>query len=67
MGIIVYSTDCPKCRIIEQKLKEKDIDYTVNKDVDLMMEKGFMSAPMLEVDGNVMSFSEAMNWVISHE
>ena len=67
MGIIVYSTDCPKCKILEQKLKEKKIDYVLNKDVDLMLEKGFMSAPMFEVDDNMMGFSEAMKWVMEHD
>lgn len=28
-----------------------------------MLEKGFMSAPMLEVDGNIMDYFEAIKWV----
>ena len=30
---------------------------------DIMLEKGFMSAPMLEVDGNVMDFKEGNIWI----
>ena len=31
-------------------------------DTNIMIEKGFMSAPMLEVDGQVMDFNEAIKW-----
>ena len=63
MKIILYSTHCPKCRVLEMKLKSKNIEYEEVNDVDIMTEKGFMSAPMLEVDGTVMSYGEAIKWL----
>ena len=63
MNIILYSTDCPKCKVIESKLKDKNIKFETCKDVDLMQEKGFTMAPMLEVDGEIMDFIKANKWV----
>lgn len=61
--IILYSTGCPKCQILETKLSQKNIDYEVNNDVDLMQEKGFTTLPMMDVDGEIMDFSSAVKWM----
>ena len=63
MGIILHSTRCPKCKILETKLNQKNIEYTENNNVDLMLEKGFTTVPMLEVDGEVMDFKSANDWI----
>lgn len=63
MNIKLYSTNCPKCFVLEQKLKAEDIAYELITDADLMIEKGFTSAPMLEVDGTVMDFKGAIDWI----
>ena len=57
MKVVLYSTGCPKCKVLEAKLKQKDIEYEHISDMDIMADKGFMSVPMLEVDGNVMDFA----------
>lgn len=62
-GIILYSTHCPKCKVLELKLKQKNIDYSEVNDVDVMEQKGFKSVPQLEVDGVVYDFKEAVNWI----
>ena len=61
--ITLYSTNCPKCKILEQKLNQKGVDYTLCTDIDVMEEKGFMAAPMLEKDGEVMDFGTAIKWI----
>ena len=63
MNVILYSTNCPKCKVLEKKLGDSEIQYEVVTDEDLMIEKGFLSAPMLEVDGTVMDFGKAMKWL----
>ena len=35
--------------------------------IKIMLEKGFVTTPMLEVDGQVMDFKEAVDWVNSQE
>lgn len=61
--ITLYSTHCPKCNVLEKKLNIKKLEYTLVEDEDLMVEKGFLSAPMLEVDGKVMTFKDAIDWL----
>ena len=61
--IILYSTNCPKCKVLEQKLKSKNIEYIEFTDVDKMIEMGFSVMPMLEVDGIVMDFGTANKWI----
>lgn len=63
MNVILYSTNCPKCKVLEKKLGDSEIQYEVVTDEDLMIEKGFSSAPMLEVDGSVMDFGRAVKWL----
>jgi glutaredoxin len=63
MEVILYSNGCPKCKVLETKLKQKDIEYEHISDIDVMMEKGFMSMPMLQVDNKLMNFTEANTWI----
>ena len=67
MKVVFYTTHCPKCVILESKLKQKDIKYTSCEDINIMSEKGFMQAPMLEVDNKVMDFKTANNWINKYE
>lgn len=62
-NVILYSTGCPKCVILEKKMNLKNVNYNVVSDVDLMQEKGFMTLPMLEVDGKLMDFGEAVKYI----
>lgn len=63
MEIILYTTHCPKCKVLESKLNAANLSYTVCDDIDKIMEKGKMSVPLLEVDGVVYEFKEAVDWV----
>lgn len=62
MNVVLYSTNCPKCMVLEKKLELSGIDYQLVTDEDVMIEKGFTSAPVLEVDGEVMDFGAAVRW-----
>ena len=66
MNVVLYSTNCPKCMVLEKKLGLSGIDYQLVTDEDVMIEKGFTSAPVLEVDGEVMDFGAAVRWVNEH-
>lgn len=63
MNVTLYSTNCPKCVILEKKLKDKNIEFNIINDVNVMIEKGFMAAPILEVDGKSMNYMDANTWV----
>ena len=63
MKVTLYSTHCPRCNVLEKKLEQNGIEYAVIDNEDLIIEKGFQTIPMLEVDGDVMDFSKAIKWV----
>jgi len=60
--ITLYTTHCPKCDILKKKLDSKNIKYKEISDIDIMIAKGFMSVPLLEVDGVIMNFLNANEW-----
>ncbi len=61
--IILYTTHCPKCRVVEMKLKQKNIPYTENTDVNEMLALNIHSAPALKVDDSIYEFKEAIDWI----
>lgn len=61
--ITLYTIDCPKCKILEKKLEQANIEYETCKDINIMTEKGFDFMPVLDVEGQVMNFGEAVKWV----
>lgn len=65
MNIILYTTHCPKCTVIEKKLKAKNIPFTEVDDVETMQALGFHSLPVLKVDDEVLNFQQAYKWVFS--
>ena len=67
MSVILYSTHCPKCNVLEKKLKDRNVEYEINTNVDEMIEKGYMSLPVIEVDGEVKDFSAAISWINNRE
>lgn len=67
MDIILYSTGCPKCNVLKKKLADKNIQYTENNDVDTMVSLGIDQVPVLSVDGKLLQFSEANDWINERE
>lgn len=61
--VILYQHGCPRCKVLKMKLDEKGIQYDEITDIEVMKEKGFQEAPKLEVDGVVMNFKEASEWI----
>lgn len=70
MKVTIYSTGCPKCKVLEAKLNHKNIKYDTITDVDEMTKLGFMSMPMMRVEYDdkepeVLDFSKAVAWINS--
>ncbi len=63
MDIILYSTGCPKCKILKKKLEDKNIDYVENDDIETMISLGIEQVPVLSVDNKLFHFAEAVKWV----
>ena len=65
MEVVLYSTDCPKCKMLEKRMADNGIEFSKSTDIDKMIDLGFMEAPVLEVDGKHLGFMEAYNWINS--
>lgn len=63
MNIVLYSTHCPRCTVLEKKLEAKGIKFEVETSVDDMLALGITQVPMLRVDGKLLNFAEANTWV----
>ena len=63
MSVVLYSTHCPRCNVLEKKLQQKEVNYDEVNDTSIMEQKGYLSVPVLEVDGKSMNFKEAVDWI----
>lgn len=63
--ITLYSTGCPKCNVLVKKLDNANIAYNLNTtfDVNELLSKGYDEVPLLEVEGKLLKFTEAVNWI----
>lgn len=67
MEVILYSTGCPKCHVLEKKLQEKNIEYDVfEPHVVELLSMGITEVPVLKVDDEMMLFKDAVNWIKEH-
>ena len=60
---ILYSTGCPRCKVLEKKLESKGIAYEKDNSVEEMLSLGITEVPVLNVYGQLLSFSEANEWI----
>ena len=60
MEIILYHTDCPKCKILQQKLDQKQIKYKSITNIEEIINLGYSSVPILQVNKTTYTFSEAI-------
>lgn len=63
MGIVLYSTGCPKCNVLKKKLAEKNIEYDEFTSVEKMISMGITEVPVLGVEGKMLNFKEAVDWI----
>ena len=61
----LYTNGTVNCMALENALKEKGIDYTVNNDIEEMKDKAILACPALEVNGKLLKYVEAMDYVKS--
>lgn len=67
MQVTMYTTHCPRCRVLDLKLKEKKIAYEEVSDIDEIRSLGILSVPYLKVDDKLYNFTEAIKWVGEQE
>lgn len=64
MKIKIYSTGCPRCRVLESKLNKAHIEYEECDDIDVMRSMGITEVPVIDIgDGELMNFVDACRWI----
>lgn len=62
--IKLYTTNCPKCKVLEKKLDELHVTYEKVFDTDEILnvskQQKIMSAPILQVDDDYYKFADAV-------
>lgn len=61
--VILYSTGCPRCKVLTQKLKDKNIDFVERNSVEDMLSLNITEVPMLCVGHSLLDFKSAVEWV----
>lgn len=64
---VLFSTGCPKCVVLQQMLHSIRLKYEINHDVDILMDQGFQTIPVLyrRSKNKFMNFSDAVKFVNS--
>ena len=66
--MILYTTPtCTRCKVLKMKLGIKNISYEEIDDEKILQEKGITFAPALEVNGDLLNFEQANNYIIKTE
>lgn len=63
--LTLYTTHCPLCSVLEKKLKAKNIDFVMVDDTSKILELGFNSVPVLQIDDKFLTFTDANNYINS--
>ena len=62
----LYTTKCPKCIVLERKLKEKGVEFEVVDNLEEVTKMansiGVSSVPFMVVDNKFMDYRESINW-----
>lgn len=64
--ITLYTlVDCPRCVLVKQMLDKHNVQYKeIQDNKQLMIDKGFIEAPVLEVDGRTIeTYPSVLAWL----
>ena len=65
MQVTFYTIHCKACDVLQNRLIEKGVEFETVIDREEMNTLGFTMMPMLIVDGVIMDFMKANNWLKS--
>lgn len=62
--LVLYSNDCPRCKILERKLQELNLPFKVSKDLSVISQRGYSTVPMLMLtNAKLLDFSESIKYL----
>lgn len=62
LKIILYSTNCPRCKVIEKRLKDSGYEFETVTDMQEMVKLGLTYSPSVNIDGRFYNFNEMIVW-----
>ena len=64
-NITLFTTHCPKCRVLTAKLDAAGVSYDMVEDIEAMQQLGIDEVPCLRINEDIINFSDAVKWVNS--
>lgn len=62
--ILLYSTHCPRCNVLEDKLNRKSVSFSIVDNEEEILKKGIKAVPVLQLeDGTLLEFAQANQWI----
>ena len=59
-----YTTNCPRCHVLQKKLDSKNIQYEIHTDTQEMIDLGLVNAPALQLEeGQLLDFKQSIEWI----
>lgn len=65
--MILYTQNCPKCEVLKKKLLQKNLSFKTSSDFSKLVENNIDTLPVLEVDGKLLEFPEAITYVNNYK
>ena len=63
--MIIYSTGCRRCKVLEEKLKQKQINFEINNNTEEMLKLNITNVPVLKIEDKLLDFVDAVKYVNS--
>lgn len=63
MKVKLYTTHCPKCKILEERLNEKKIKFDIIDNVEELQKMNFKTVPNLDIDGKIYNYLDAIKYL----
>lgn len=64
---ILYTTGCPRCKVLAAKLEKANIEYEKCEDMESILkvcnDLGVSTVPILGTENGNLTFEEAIKWV----
>lgn len=61
--ITLYTNHCPCCEVLAREMEQAGIPFDTFTDVSKMLSMGFTHLPMLDVNGQLLAFPDALKWI----
>ncbi len=59
----IYSTGCPKCKLLEKELQKHNISFQVESDIEALKAMGISTVPVLRDGEKFFSFEQAIKYL----